>query len=155
MQEVKDLLKSVDIKRLSSYNVFYKRYVMDEFNDEQLELLEALEIVPLNDDDRVIEVQHINRVFASNDNSVKRVLKKYKMNNGKEAAGLVSGLPDNVFIFNKDLREFTDEWRNKLDLDWYVDGSYRETYMYLTGDKKTKDMDIIRSVVDAFDNGRD
>lgn len=149
--DVKKLLKEYAIKGVTSYNTFYKKYVMDELSDDALDLLEQLGVFVKDSEEIIQEVQHVNRVFASNDKETIRVLKKYKYVDGKESAGLVSGLPDNVFVFNKDLKDFDETWQSKIDLEWYINQAYRETYAFITGDRKEKNYEVMKHIVRQYE----
>lgn len=57
-----------------------------------------------------------NRVFASKDESVDRRI--YKIKDGKP--NKYPNLDVNIFIFNKDLSEFTEEDMNRIDREYYI-----------------------------------
>jgi hypothetical protein len=140
-KEVKSILKDFNIK-IKDYDDFINQYENDNFDDDQLELLNTLDIKIINS--RVIEteVQHINRVFASNDSNVVRTLYKYKWIEDKKSnnlstskqkisRSLIANLPKNVFIYNGDMKDFESLGMNKqIDINWYVEEAERKLEFY-------------------------
>jgi hypothetical protein len=143
-KEIKKILKTFNIK-IKDYLDFIDQHENDEFDDDQIELLDTLEIVPIHNKGKITDVQHTNRVFASNDTSVTRTLYKFKWadvkKNGvktgekKISKSIIANLPKNVFVFNGDMKDF-DQYVHQLDLQWYIDESYRKVNFYK--DSKTK-----------------
>lgn len=132
-KEYKKILKEFGMKITDYYN-FIEQYESDEFDETQLEVLETLNIVPIKERINETEVQHINRVFASNDRLVTRTLYKYKWvvdkktNERKQSRALIANLPKNVFIYNGDMKNFN--MADKLDLEWYIEEAKRSVTFY-------------------------
>ena len=96
----------------------------------------------------VIKLQKVNRVFASNSKEFKGVI--YKRNspnkissNGKKiiTKSRMGGIPDNVFVYDKDIRDKSavDEIIDKIDYQYYIDRAY-ERILEFTKIKKVKDI---------------
>lgn len=58
----------------------------------------------------------VNRVFASKDPNFERRL--YKIKNGNP--NIYPNMDVNIFVFNKDLSEFTEEDMNRIDREYYI-----------------------------------
>lgn len=84
------------------------------------------EEVDLNGIATSTKLQHVNRVFASNNASVKGMVYKYKEEDGKIKRTKVSNLPDSVFVFNDNVttNENIDVISNKIDWQYYIDRAY-------------------------------
>lgn len=70
----------------------------------------------------------LNRCFALKyDGETINVIVKHKSRDGKEAKAKLPNMPDNYFIFNKDILndETIDELVEKIDYQWYIDRSYK------------------------------
>lgn len=126
-KEVKQTLKEFEIK-IKDYYDFVDQWENDSFNEIQEEILNLMNIKIL--DDKIVEkeVQHINRVFASNDPLVVRTLYKYKWMNNKLSKSLIANLPKNIFIYNGDMKNF--DMQDQIDLQWYIDEAKRRINFY-------------------------
>lgn len=158
IMRVDALIKDKDIRReirgtkkdpkfgikIRNYEDFVDQFENDEFDDVQLEVLDLLGIHVVKNPGSEEEVQHNNRVFASNDRDVIRTLYKYKwvdvkikgVPTGKQkiSRSLISNLPRNVFVYNGDMKDF-DQHAHKIDLQWYIDKAHRDIEFYKS-DKK-------------------
>lgn len=140
-KEIKSILKDFNIK-IKDYDDFINQYENDSFDDNQLELLDTLDIRIISSKVIETEVQHINRVFASNDSNVERTLYKYKwiedkksnnlsLNKQKISRSLIANLPKNVFVYNYDMKDFEKLGMNKnINIDWYVEEANRKLEFY-------------------------
>lgn len=140
-KEIKSILKDFNIK-IKDYDDFINQYENDSFDDNQLELLDTLDIRIISGKVIETEVQHINRVFASNDSNVERTLYKYKwiedkksnnlsLNKQKISRSLIANLPKNVFVYNYDMKDFEKLGMNKnINIDWYVEEANRKLEFY-------------------------
>ena len=144
--EVKRILRGTSSKKnpdngfnvhIKDYLEFIEQYENDEFDSTQLEVLEVLGIVPLRNVIQEKETQHVNRVFASNDHNVTRALYKYKWatskktNDTKLSRAIIANLPDNLFIYNGDMKDFeTKDMHKKIDLEWYIQEGERKLAFY-------------------------
>lgn len=126
-KEHKKILKQFGVK-IKDYYDFVDQYESDNFDETQLEVLEMLNIKLIKEKVVENEVQHINRVFASNDRSVTRTLYKYKWLNNKVSRSLIANLPKNVFIYNDEIKNF-NMW-DQIDLQWYIDEAKRKVEFY-------------------------
>lgn len=72
-------------------------------------------------------LQNINRAFASNDKYHVGTVIKYKNEDGKLKHARVQSLPDNVFIYNGDIRDqqVIDELIPKINYQYYIDRIYK------------------------------
>lgn len=79
----------------------------------------------------LIKLQKVNRAFALKSDSIKGVI--YKRNDENKQSktskkvvtkSKMGGVPDNLFIFNHDLNEMSEEVFNKIDFDYYVNRAY-------------------------------
>jgi len=139
--------------RINDYQDFISQYEDDEFDGVQLEVLETLGITPIVNKGRVEDVQHTNRVFASNDKTVTRTLYKFKWADVKKdgkptgekklSKSVITNLPENVFVFNKAMSEFTEEYYSQIDLDYYIDKAYTNTAFYRDPEIK-KDKEFLK-----------
>jgi len=164
IQQVDMLIKNKDVKKflkdelkitIKNYNDFMLQKAMNNFSVDDVNVLNEIGIKIVDEEEKITDIQHINRVFASNDRKKKRVIKKYKyvkdveknsdgekLWNGKmkESASLISNIPDNVFVFNGDMSDFTDEHAKQIDLQWYIDQAYYQVNFYKTkGTKKIQE----------------
>lgn len=131
--------------RIKDYFDFIEQYENDEFTDLQLEVLELLGIYVIGNPGGEEEVQHTNRVFASNNKDVVRTLYKFKWVDVKknkiptgekrESRSVIANLPRNVFVYNGDMKDF-EQHAHKIDLQWYIDEAQRKVEFYK--DPKTK-----------------
>ena len=71
-------------------------------------------------------LQNINRAFASNSNTEFGTIIKYKIVDGKVKKARLQSLPQNVFVYNNDIREpeIISELTKKIDYDYYVNRIY-------------------------------
>ena len=71
-------------------------------------------------------LQNINRAFASNEQSHVGTVIKYKNDDGKLKHTRIQSLPDNVFIYNEDIRnqDVIDNLVTKINYQYYVDRIY-------------------------------
>jgi hypothetical protein len=137
-KEIKKILKEFNIK-IKDYLDLVDQYENDNFDEDQLELLDTLDIKVILNKGTITDVQHTNRVFASNDTSVTRTLYKFKWadvkKNGvktgekKISKSIIANLPKNVFVYNGYMSEF-DQYVHQIDLQWYIDESYRKVNFY-------------------------
>ncbi len=123
----KKILKEFGMK-IKDYYDFVDQYENDDLDEIQLDVLETLGIKLIKEKVIENEVQHVNRVFASNDTSVTRTLYKYKWMNKKLSRSLIANLPKNVFIYNDEIKNF-DLW-HLIDLQWYIDEAKRKVEFY-------------------------
>lgn len=148
-REIRKILKgtpkepgfNIDIK---DYNDFVNKLENDEFDDIQLEALKTLGIEYIHNTDKEIDIQHTNRVFASNDKTITRTIYKYKwvdekinkVSTGRKklSRSKIGNLPQNVFIYNGDMKDF-EKHAHKLDLQWYIDKAYRDVAFYKSKEK--------------------
>ena len=67
-------------------------------------------------------LQNINRAFASNDNNLIGTVVKYKIEGDKIKKSKIQSLPQNVFIYNEDIREPTiiQKLVEKIDYSYYI-----------------------------------
>lgn len=72
-------------------------------------------------------LQNINRAFASNDKEHVGTVIKYKNEDGKLKHARVQSLPDNVFIYNGDIRDqrVIDKLVMKINYQYYIDRIYK------------------------------
>ena len=80
-------------------------------------------------------LQHINRVFASNDYENVKMIYKHKNNRIEK----YSNLPDNIFVFNDDLSKLTNKY---INYNYYVKRAYERISEFKYG-KKEYDFDYI------------
>lgn len=135
--------------KINNYFEFLAKYENDEFDEIQLEVLELLDIRPIINKGKVYEVQHTNRVFASKSPGKKTTLYKYKWadvkNDGvktgekKISQSVITGLPRNVFVFNDDMDNFTEDHWAQVDIDYYVDKAYEKIAFFHDTDIKKND----------------
>jgi len=148
-KEVKKILRGTTSKkdpdpgfniRITDYFDFLAQYEDDSFDDLQLEVLETLGIKPTKVGKSEVDVQHVNRVFASIDKSSTKMLYKYKWVTDKKTGAeklsksVVTGIPKNVFVYNRDLNDFN--LSDQIDLEWYIEEAKRKVEFYK--DSKTK-----------------
>jgi len=139
--------------RIKDYPDFINQYEDDNFDDTQLEVLDMLDIRPIINQGKVEDVQHTNRVFASNDKTMFRTLYKYKWANVKKdgkatgekklSKSVISNLPANVFVYNLDMADFTEDLQKQIDLDYYIDMAYTKTAFYRDREIK-KDKEFLK-----------
>jgi len=142
-KEIKKILRGTTSKKnpdpgfnihIADYFDFIKQYEDDMFDDTQLEVLDMLGIKPTLAGRSEVDVQHVNRVFASADKSYTKMLYKYKWvedkktGDSKLSRSVVTGIPKNVFVFNKDMKEFN--MADQIDLQWYIDEAKRKVEFY-------------------------
>ena len=115
---IKNILPEETIDKNKS-NLKYFQYICKKISYDYCEFEEVLQ----NGDVVSTKIQNVNRAFASNDKEVRGMVYKYKKD-GKKAK--VSNLPDNVFVYNNDIREPSalKELENKIDYQYYVDRAY-------------------------------
>lgn len=129
--------------RISDYFDFLEQYEDDEFDETQLEVLELLGIKPTKVGKSEVDVQHVNRVFASNDKSSTKMLYKYKWVEDKKTGeqklskSVVTGIPKNVFVYNRDMRDFN--MADQIDLQWYIDEAKRIVEFYKSSEEFKED----------------
>ena len=72
------------------------------------------------------KIQSPSRAFALKSNSASGMVYKHGINkkSGKESKAKVSNLPDNVFIYNKDITTAYNELKDKIDYNYYVNRIY-------------------------------
>lgn len=72
------------------------------------------------------KLQNINRAFASNSNTVFGTIIKYKIVDGKVKKARLQSLPQNIFIYNNDIREpeIINELTKKIDYQYYINRIY-------------------------------
>lgn len=91
---------------------------------------------------KITKLQGTNRAFASKTKDYIGMIYKCR-NDGKVKRAKVQNLPDNVFIYDKDIRteEAINSLVNKIDYQYYVDRAYEKilTFMKI---KKVKDIII-------------
>lgn len=84
-------------------------------------------------------VQSVNRVFASNDKQVKRMLYKCR-DDGKVKRAKVSNLPDNIFVYNDEVKseEAVKYLMEHINYDYYIKRAYERIaeFMYIPKLKK-------------------
>lgn len=87
---------------------------------------------------KISKLGKVNRVFASKDTEFERHI--YKIKNGN--LNIFPNMDINVFIFNKDLSEWTDEEWRILDRDYYIQRAKERISDFITPrpkkEKKTK-----------------
>lgn len=68
------------------------------------------------------KIQSPSRAFAYKSTNEIGMVYKHGINakSGKESKSKVSNLPDNVFIYNKDIINAYDELKDKIDYDYYI-----------------------------------
>lgn len=93
-----------------------------------------LELVETNletGEESLLKLQKVNRAFALKSDIIKSVI--YKRNNegkitksGRDSVtkSKMGGVPDNLFIFNHDLKEMKEEDFNRIDFDYYINRAY-------------------------------
>ena len=115
---IKNILPEETIDKNKS-NLKYFQYICKKISYDYCEFEEVLQ----NGDIVSTKIQNVNRAFASNDKKVRGMVYKYKKD-GKKAK--VSNLPDNVFVYNNDIRDPSalKELENKIDYQYYVDRAY-------------------------------
>lgn len=82
----------------------------------------------------VDKIQNINRVFASNNNDCTKMIYKVKTDkNGKIKRSKVSSLPDNIFIYNKDINDKKNKQEiiKQIDYDYYLLRGYEKITTFL------------------------
>ena len=78
----------------------------------------------LEEDNKEIELQEINRVFPSN-KEMKNMI--YKIDNTKKVSKIkVTNLPDNIFIYNEDIldKDVIKKLQEDINWDWYINRVY-------------------------------
>ena len=125
-------LSTLNRKEIKDYFDFVEQYENDSFDEIQTELLDTLDIGIIKETLKETEVQHINRVFASNDTKVTTTLYKYKwITKDKLSRSLIANLPKNVFIYNGDMKDFESLGMNKqIDINWYIEEAERKVEFY-------------------------
>ena len=78
------------------------------------------------------QVQNVNRVFASKDESVGHLYKVKTLNN-KLKKDSVANLPDNIFVYDGEIlsEKVVKELSQKIDYNYYVDRSYKKIAEFL------------------------
>lgn len=75
-----------------------------------------------NNNTEITTVSNVNRVFASKDPNIDRRI--YKIKNGKP--NIFARLDINIFLFNKDLSEWSDKEWEMLDRNYYIEQAHQK-----------------------------
>ena len=103
--------------------------------------LEYVETNLETNESTITKLQKVNRAFALRSDKIKGVI--YKRNNeGKETKSgraavtksKMGGVPENSFIFNKDLKDMSEEEFNKIDFQYYINRSYERIWDFIGDD---------------------
>ena len=118
----KNLLEFMYVVKKLSYD--YCQY--EEYDNNKLVYSEIL--------------QNVNRAFAFNNFSKICTITKYKNQDGKIKKTSVSSLPDNIFVWNKEMisENAKNEIISKIDKNWYINRAYEriKEFIPIVGDIK-------------------
>lgn len=105
----------------NKHNLIMFQYVAKRQSFDRLELQENTK----DNLTTIVKVQNVNRAFASNDKEVTRMLYKCR-NEGKVKRAKVSNLPNNIFVYNEEIKskEAVEKLSKMIDYDYYVKRSY-------------------------------
>lgn len=116
-------------------NITMFQYVAKKLSFDRLELQEDF----ADGLSRKTVVQSVNRVFASKDKQVKRMLYKCR-DEGKVKRVKVASLPENIFVYNEEVKsdEAVKYLMERIDYDYYVKRAYKRIaeFMYIPKLKK-------------------
>lgn len=81
---------------------------------------------------KITKLQGTNRAFASKEQKYNSLVYKCRFD-GKVKRAKVANLPDNVFVYDKDIRteEAINELINKIDYQYYVDRAYEKILTFV------------------------
>lgn len=131
---IHDIMPEETIAKHKS-NITMFQYVAKKLSFDRLELQEDFEDGLSN---RTV-VQSVNRVFASNDKKVKRMLYKCR-DEGKVKRAKVASLPENIFVYNEEVKsdEAVKHLMERINYDYYVKRAYERIaeFMYIPKLKK-------------------
>lgn len=78
---------------------------------------------------KIIKVQNVNRVFASN-SPIKRTIYKRK-HEGKVLKSKISNTPSNIIVYNNNINEKCEELKKQIDYNYYIDRIYERIFKFL------------------------
>ena len=92
---------------------------------------------------KTTRLQNVNRVFPAKKELERGIVYKHKERDGKHTKSKIAGLPENMFVYNGDIRgeETVKELDKRIDFDYYVNRIY-ERILEFVNIPKVKDFDI-------------
>ena len=92
---------------------------------------------------KTTRLQNVNRVFPAKKELERGIVYKHKERDGKHTKSKIAGLPENMFVYNGDIRgeETVKELNKRIDFDYYVNRIY-ERILEFVDIPKVKDFDI-------------
>ena len=92
---------------------------------------------------KTTRLQNVNRVFPAKKELERGIVYKHKERDGKHIKSKIAGLPENMFVYNGDIRgeETVKELDKRIDFDYYVNRIY-ERILEFVDIPKVKDFDI-------------
>lgn len=80
-----------------------------------------------------VTVQGVNRAFPSNNEHVRGMLYKKKLDGSNIKVSKMPNLPDNVFMYNDDITstEVIEELLSKIDFQYYIDRTYEKILSFV------------------------
>ena len=131
---IHDIMPEETIAKHKS-NITMFQYVAKKLSFDRLELQEDFE----DGLSSKTVVQSVNRVFASNDKKVKRMLYKCR-DEGKVKRAKVASLPENIFVYNEEVKseEAVKHLMEHINYDYYAKRAYERIaeFMYIPKLKK-------------------
>lgn len=88
-------------------------------------------------------LQNVNRVFPAKKELERGIVYKHKERDGKHTKSKIAGLPENMFVYNDDIRspETVKELDKRIDFNYYVNRIY-ERILEFVNIPKVKDFNI-------------
>lgn len=87
---------------------------------------------------KVTKLQKVNRAFALNSKDIRGIIYKRNKEGKKSSSGRdaisrskMGGVPDNVFIYNGDLKSVPEELRNKINYQYYINRAYERIWDFI------------------------
>ena len=124
---------------------YKKNLIMFQFPCKKLsfDYLELEEIDKDTGNIKTTRLQNMNRVFPAKKELERGIVYKHKERDGKHTKSKIAGLPENMFVYNGDIRgeETVKELDKRIDFDYYVNRIY-ERILEFVNIPKVKDFDI-------------